>query len=91
MAWYFAEYETGAVTLSVIDSDAFNFDFHANENHLALHVADVTAARETLAGRAARARRRLRPPASHAGRTTHRKPTWLMPVSTCCGRRAAGR
>ena len=113
------------MTLSVIDSDAFKFDFHANENHLALHVADVAAARETLAGRgvefhgdtldtgvchmaffadpagnklmlhsryAPREREDvLRPPASHAGRTTHRKPTWLMPVSTCCGRRAAGR
>ena len=28
------------------------------------------------------------PPAS--GRVTHRKPTWLIPVSTICGRRAAG-
>jgi len=48
---YFAEYETGAVTLSVIDTDAFKFDFHANENHLALHVADVATARATLAAR----------------------------------------
>ena len=48
---YFAEYETGAVTLSVIDTDAFGFDFHANANHLALHVADVAAARATLTER----------------------------------------
>ena len=48
---YFAEYETGAVTLSVIDTDAFKFDFHPNLNHLALHVPDVAAARATLVER----------------------------------------
>ena len=26
-----------------------------------------------------------------SGRTTQRKPMWLMPVSIICGRRAAGR
>ncbi len=45
---YYAEFETGAVTISVIDTDAFKFEFHANLNHLALHVADVAAARATL-------------------------------------------
>jgi catechol 2,3-dioxygenase-like lactoylglutathione lyase family enzyme len=48
---YFAEYETGAVTISVIDTDAFKFDFHPTLNHLALHVADVGAARATLTER----------------------------------------
>ena len=62
----------------------------------------VATARETykiplrvIDGREAPARRRDRRAAARAhgvgGVVTQRKPTWLMPVSIICGRRAAGR
>jgi predicted enzyme related to lactoylglutathione lyase len=45
----FAEFETGAVTLSVVDPKRMGIgDFKPNANHLALHVEDVAAARKTL-------------------------------------------
>jgi predicted enzyme related to lactoylglutathione lyase len=45
----FAEFETGTVTLSVVDPDRMGIgSFKANENHLALQVEDVRAARATL-------------------------------------------
>jgi catechol 2,3-dioxygenase-like lactoylglutathione lyase family enzyme len=50
-AGYFAEYETGTVTISLIDTDAFGFTFQATPNHLALHVADVAEARAALIAR----------------------------------------
>lgn len=47
----FAEFETGTVTLSVVVAENFPFGYHPNPNPLALHVADVAAARDALAAR----------------------------------------
>ncbi|MEX2194171.1 MAG: VOC family protein [Thermoleophilaceae bacterium] len=47
----FAEFETGAVTLSVVVAENFPFGYHPNPNPLALHVEDVEAARAALAER----------------------------------------
>src|SRR4051794_36780947 len=45
----FAEFETGTVTLSVVDPERMGIgSFRANANHLALHVDDVAAARAML-------------------------------------------
>jgi predicted enzyme related to lactoylglutathione lyase len=45
----FAEFETGTVTLNVLDPERMGIgSFQANPNHLALHVEDVAAARATL-------------------------------------------
>jgi predicted enzyme related to lactoylglutathione lyase len=43
-----AEFETGNLTLAVIQPDAFGVEFHANKNAIALHVDDVAAARQKL-------------------------------------------
>jgi predicted enzyme related to lactoylglutathione lyase len=48
---HFAEFETGTVTLSVIDSEKFGLGYQPNHNALALHVEDVAAARATLGER----------------------------------------
>lgn len=47
----FAEFETGTVTLSVIDSEKFGLGYHPNHNAVAFHVEDIEAARATLAAR----------------------------------------
>jgi predicted enzyme related to lactoylglutathione lyase len=48
----FAEFETGTVTLSVIDPVKMGIgEFQANANHIALHVEDVAAAKATLESR----------------------------------------
>jgi predicted enzyme related to lactoylglutathione lyase len=45
----FAEFETGTVTLSVVDPERMGIgSFHANANHIALHVEDVATARAAL-------------------------------------------
>src|SRR3954453_17562927 len=45
----FAEFETGDVTLSVVDPVKMGIgDFRPNANHLALHVEDVAASCSTL-------------------------------------------
>ena len=45
----FAEFETGTVTLDVVDPERMGIGkFSPNKNHLALHVEDVAAARATL-------------------------------------------
>ena len=45
----FAEFETGDVTLTVVDPRRMGIgDFKPNANHLALHVEDVAAARSQL-------------------------------------------
>ena len=45
----FAEFETGAITLSVVDPAKMGIgEFQPNANHLALHVEDVAAARSEL-------------------------------------------
>ncbi len=46
---HFAEFETGTVTLNVLDPERMGIgSFQANSSHLALHVEDVAAARATL-------------------------------------------
>jgi predicted enzyme related to lactoylglutathione lyase len=48
----FAEFETGTVTLSVVDPERMGIGaFQPNTNHLALQVDDVAAARATLEAR----------------------------------------
>jgi predicted enzyme related to lactoylglutathione lyase len=48
----FAEFETGTVTLSVLDPERMGVgSFAANASNLALHVEDVAAARATLEAR----------------------------------------
>jgi predicted enzyme related to lactoylglutathione lyase len=45
----FAEFETGTVTLSVVDPESMGIgSFQANANHIALQVEDVAAARAEL-------------------------------------------
>jgi predicted enzyme related to lactoylglutathione lyase len=48
---HFAEFETGNLTLSVMDPQAFGLPYNLNANAIALHVDDVAAARATLEGR----------------------------------------
>ncbi len=43
-----AEFETGNLTLAVMQSEAFGIDFKPNANPIALHVDDVEAARSEL-------------------------------------------
>jgi catechol 2,3-dioxygenase-like lactoylglutathione lyase family enzyme len=43
-----AEYETGTLTLAVLESEAFGLEFHPNRSGIALHVDDVEAARAEL-------------------------------------------
>jgi catechol 2,3-dioxygenase-like lactoylglutathione lyase family enzyme len=43
-----AEFETGTLTLAVLQSEAFGLDFNANTNGIALRVDDVQAARAEL-------------------------------------------
>ena len=46
---HFAEFETGTVTLSVVDPERMGIgSFQPNANHIALQVEDVAAARATL-------------------------------------------
>ena len=47
----FAEFETGNLTLSVVDVDKMGLEHHPNRNALALHVDDVAAARAELEAR----------------------------------------
>ena len=42
------EYETGSLTIAVMQSDAFGIEFQPHSHPVALHVADVAAAREEL-------------------------------------------
>lgn len=45
------EFETGSLTLAVMQSDAFGIEFSRHGHPIALHVDDVAAAREQLEGR----------------------------------------
>ena len=45
---HFAEFETGNLTLNVMDAEAMGLQHQTSRNPIALHVADVEAARETL-------------------------------------------
>jgi catechol 2,3-dioxygenase-like lactoylglutathione lyase family enzyme len=44
------EYETGNLTIAIMQSDAFGQDFSPNPNPIALRVPDVAAARAELEG-----------------------------------------
>ena len=45
----YAEFETGAVTFSIVDPERMGIgSFRPNANHFALHVEDVAAARASL-------------------------------------------
>jgi predicted enzyme related to lactoylglutathione lyase len=46
-----AEFETGNLTLAVLQSEAFNIEPRANNHPIALHVDDVAAARAELESR----------------------------------------
>ena len=43
-----AEFETGTLTIAVMQSDAFGIEFQRHSHPIALHVADVDAARAEL-------------------------------------------
>jgi catechol 2,3-dioxygenase-like lactoylglutathione lyase family enzyme len=45
------EFETGSLTLAVMQSDAFGIEFRPNNHPIALHVDDVEAARAELESR----------------------------------------
>jgi predicted enzyme related to lactoylglutathione lyase len=47
----FAEFETGSLTIGLIEPEKMGFDYAPNRNPIALHVADVEAARAALAAR----------------------------------------
>ena len=46
-----AEFETGTLTIAVMQSDAFGMEFRANNHPIALRVDDVAAARAELESR----------------------------------------
>jgi predicted enzyme related to lactoylglutathione lyase len=50
----FAEYETGNLTLGIIEPEKMGMEFAVNPNPLALHVGDVAAARAELEGKGVR-------------------------------------
>jgi catechol 2,3-dioxygenase-like lactoylglutathione lyase family enzyme len=45
------EFETGSLTIAVMQSDAFGMEFRPNNHPIALHVDDVEAARSELQSR----------------------------------------
>lgn len=47
----FAEFETGNLTLSVIDAEKMGLEHNAQKTEVALHVDDVASARKTLEDR----------------------------------------
>jgi len=47
----YAEFETGNLTLSVIDAEKMGLEHHPQPTAIALHVDDVAAARKTLEAR----------------------------------------
>jgi catechol 2,3-dioxygenase-like lactoylglutathione lyase family enzyme len=49
-----AEFETGTLTLAVMQSDAFGMEFRPNNHPIALRVDDVAAARAKLESRGVR-------------------------------------
>jgi predicted enzyme related to lactoylglutathione lyase len=48
---HFAEFETGNLTLSIIDAEQMGLEHHTMRHEVALHVDDVAAVRETLEAR----------------------------------------
>ena len=49
-----AEYETGTLTIAVMQSEAFGLEFRPNNHPIALHVDDVEGARGELESRGVR-------------------------------------
>jgi len=47
----FAEFETGNLTLSVIDAEKMGMEHHVQQHHVALHVDDIEVARAGLEAR----------------------------------------
>jgi len=47
----FAEFETGNLTVGVIEPEKMGLEYAPSRNHVALHVDDVAAARATLEAR----------------------------------------
>ena len=47
----FAEFETGNLTLGIMDAEGMGLEHHTSHNAIALHVEDVAAARTTLEDR----------------------------------------
>ncbi len=47
----YAEFETGNLTLSIVDGEAMGIGHHVHRTAMALHVDDVAAARKELEGR----------------------------------------
>jgi predicted enzyme related to lactoylglutathione lyase len=47
----YAEFETGNLTISIIDAEKMGLEHHPIRHQIALHVDDVATARETLEGR----------------------------------------
>lgn len=47
----YAEFETGNLTLSVMDAEKMGLEHNPQKTEIALHVDDVEAARKTLEGR----------------------------------------
>jgi predicted enzyme related to lactoylglutathione lyase len=45
---HFAEFETGNLTLSIIDAEKMGLEHHVQHHEVALHVDDVEAARKLL-------------------------------------------
>jgi predicted enzyme related to lactoylglutathione lyase len=45
---HFAEFETGNLTLSLINAEGMGLEHHPHRHEIALHVDDVDAAREVL-------------------------------------------
>jgi predicted enzyme related to lactoylglutathione lyase len=48
---HFAEFETGNLTLNIMDAEAMGLEHRTSQTVIALHVDDVAAARSVLAGR----------------------------------------
>jgi catechol 2,3-dioxygenase-like lactoylglutathione lyase family enzyme len=46
----FAEFETGNLTLSIIDAEKMGLEHHTQQTEIALHVEDVAEMRKTLEG-----------------------------------------
>jgi predicted enzyme related to lactoylglutathione lyase len=47
----FAEFETGSLTIGVIEPEKMGLEYAPNRNHIALHVDDVASARAELEAR----------------------------------------
>jgi predicted enzyme related to lactoylglutathione lyase len=48
---HFAEFETGNLTLGIMNPEGMGLEHHVSRNAIALHVDDVAEARATLEGR----------------------------------------